>query len=140
MDRTELIPCAKCDFEDYSDCMVRHEGQWLCEDCYDGDRQADYWEEVLITLLRELPPVYSMEGTPIHQQAATLRITTPNGWDYYPVEFDGTETCFGYVVGFESEWGYFSIEEMARVGGLRWETLDNVNIYEDVAKREEKAA
>lgn len=36
-------------------------------------------------------------------------------WTWYATEFDGDDTFFGYVVGFEKEWGYFSLSELESV-------------------------
>ena len=37
-----------------------------------------------------------------------------NGWRWYVTEWDaGTGECFGLVEGFETEWGYFDLTELA---------------------------
>lgn len=42
----------------------------------------------------------------------------PTGsWTWYATEFDGDDTFFGYVVGFEKELGYFSLSELSQVRG-----------------------
>jgi hypothetical protein len=38
-----------------------------------------------------------------------------SGWTWYAFEFDGEDTFFGLVKGFETEWGYFSYGELAGV-------------------------
>ena len=35
-----------------------------------------------------------------------------NGWDWWLLEFDGTDEAFGLVEGYDDELGYFSIKEM----------------------------
>lgn len=38
-------------------------------------------------------------------------------WTWYATEFDGEDTFFGLVDGFELEWGTFSLSEMESVSG-----------------------
>lgn len=33
-------------------------------------------------------------------------------WSWYAIEFDGKDVFFGLVVGFETEFGYFSLKEL----------------------------
>ena len=35
-----------------------------------------------------------------------------SGWDWWLLEFDGTDEAFGLVEGYDDELGYFSIKEM----------------------------
>lgn len=45
--------------------------------------------------------------------------TPDSSWTWYVIEFDGEDSFFGYVVGFEKELGYFSLSELQEVrGGL----------------------
>lgn len=37
------------------------------------------------------------------------------GWVWYVIEFDGSDMAFGYVVGFESEYGYFNLSELESI-------------------------
>ena len=49
---------------------------------------------------------------------AVLKLFTPDSdWTWYVVEFDGDDTLFGLVVGFETELGYFSLSEMREARG-----------------------
>ena len=42
----------------------------------------------------------------------------PTGsWTWYATEFDGKDTFFGLVDGFELEWGSFSLSELKSVKG-----------------------
>ena len=36
-------------------------------------------------------------------------------WTWYATEYDGEDTFFGLVDGFELEWGYFSLSELKSV-------------------------
>jgi len=38
-----------------------------------------------------------------------------NSWAWYATEFDGIDTFFGFVRGFENELGYFSLRELQSV-------------------------
>jgi len=49
---------------------------------------------------------------------AVVKFFTPDsGWTWYASEFDGTDTFFGLVDGFEKELGCFSLSELASVRG-----------------------
>ena len=46
------------------------------------------------------------------------KLFTPwTNWTWYVIEFDGTDQCFGYVKGLDSEFGYFSLSELASLEG-----------------------
>lgn len=65
-----------------------------------------------------LPPIRTTDGKG-WQAVAPLKIFTPDGnWTWYPTEFDGEDTFFGLVIGFEAELGYFSLNELESVRGL----------------------
>ena len=47
-----------------------------------------------------------------------VKFFDPTGsWTWYATEFDGKDTFFGYVKGFEDEWGYFSLSELQSIKG-----------------------
>jgi len=47
-----------------------------------------------------------------------VKFFDPTGsWTWYATEFDGKDTFFGLVDGFELEWGPFSLSEMQSVKG-----------------------
>jgi len=68
-------------------------------------------------ILDTIPKLYDTTDTtdPICQ----LKLFTPdNNWAWYIIEFSIDEdTFYGYVVGLESELGYFSLEEIEDVRG-----------------------
>ncbi len=43
--------------------------------------------------------------------------TPDSNWTWYATEFDGEDTFFGLVSGFEEELGYFSLSELQSVTG-----------------------
>ena len=54
---------------------------------------------------------------------APAKLFSPyNGWRWYITEWDAeTGLCFGLVEGFETEWGYYDLTELAEVtvfGGI----------------------
>ena len=64
-----------------------------------------------------LPPLYANEeaGT---EALAVVKFFQPWGsWTWYASEFDGTDTFFGLVDGFEKELGYFSLAELSALRG-----------------------
>lgn len=67
-------------------------------------------------LRKQLPKLYSTEHTPTNEKIVITRFfSIANHWSWYPVEFDGVDTFFGFVDGWEPEWGYFSLSELAEL-------------------------
>lgn len=75
--------------------------------------------KLLTQALREqLPPLYATETTPMADKMAVVKFFTPDSnWTWYGVEFDGKDTFFGLVDGFERECGYFSLSELESIRG-----------------------
>lgn len=49
---------------------------------------------------------------------ARVKFFTPDSsWTWYASEFDGDDTLYGLVDGFELEYGYFSLSELEAVRG-----------------------
>ena len=80
-------------------------------------------------LKKQMPALYSQEQE--RDPLARVKFFTPwghgpcgSGWTWYGIEFDGMDTFFGVVDGYERELGYFSLLELEKVrgsGGLRIE-------------------
>lgn len=75
-----------------------------------------------ITLHITCPPVYSQDGKG-DEAVAYMRFFCPTlGWSWYALEHDEDKDdplgslCFGLVFGACTEFGYFSIHELARNG------------------------
>lgn len=66
---------------------------------------------------RRLPPLYSTEKQGENAVAQGKFFTPDAGWSWYPTEFDGRDSFFGLVVGFETELGYFSLSELQSIRG-----------------------
>jgi hypothetical protein len=66
-------------------------------------------------LKKALPPLYANENNP--EPKAIVKFFTPfSSWTWYATEFDGKDTFFGLVDGFEKELGYFSLSELEGMG------------------------
>ena len=64
----------------------------------------------------ELPPLGATEGE--SDPMAVVKFFTPDGqWTWYALEFDGDDTFYGLVKGFEHEIGYFSLSEPQEIRG-----------------------
>jgi hypothetical protein len=71
-----------------------------------------------ISILENIPDLYETERSlnPICQ----VKIFTPDAqWTWYIIEIskEDKSTCYGYVQGFESELGYFSLSELESIKG-----------------------
>ncbi len=70
-------------------------------------------------LIQELniPELYGTEDIPTSEKLLLLKYQEPNtGWFWYLCEYDEIDKrAFGYVIGHEREWGYFSLEEMEAI-------------------------
>jgi len=72
---------------------------------------------MLIPKNHTIPLLYSQDN--IDDPLCYIKLFTPDSsWSWYVIEIDEAgELCFGYVVGLESELGYFTISEIAEVRG-----------------------
>lgn len=65
---------------------------------------------------KRLPKPYSTEEE--KDPFAQVKFFTPDSnWTWYATEFDGDDTFFGLVDGFEMELGYFSKSELESATG-----------------------
>lgn len=65
-----------------------------------------------------LPPIYTNENVGL-QAIAPVKFFSPDShWKWYASEFDGNDSFFGLVAGFEVELGYFSLSELESVRGV----------------------
>ena len=62
-----------------------------------------------------VPILYATED--VADKILLIKYIEPNTlWEWYLIEYDPEQKlAFGYVIGFEKEWGYFSIEEMEAI-------------------------
>ena len=74
--------------------------------------------ELLPKEIREnLPELYANEEVGLAAQALVKFFTPDSNWSFYASEFDGEDIFFGLVIGFEAEFGYFSLSELESVRG-----------------------
>ncbi len=67
-------------------------------------------------IAEKLPKLYETEGVPLPEKVAHAKLFHPaSNWTWYVIEHDGNDTCFGLVVGHETEFGYFSLRELSEV-------------------------
>ena len=63
-------------------------------------------------IIKKLPPLYSQDDKGMEQIAQVKFFSITNNWRWYATEFDGEDTFFGLVAGFDVELGYFSLKEL----------------------------
>lgn len=66
---------------------------------------------------KKLPALYSQEDKGGKAVVHVKFFTPDSNWTFYASEFDGEDTFFGLVDGFEKELGYFSLKELESVRG-----------------------
>jgi hypothetical protein len=66
---------------------------------------------------KALPKLYSQDGKGDGALAVVKFFTPDSNWTWFASEFDGEDTFFGLVQGFEEELGYFSLAELQSVKG-----------------------
>jgi hypothetical protein len=64
-----------------------------------------------------LPELYANEEKGLDAIAPVKFFTPDANWTWYASEYDGRDTFFGLVSGFEVELGYFSLTELEGVRG-----------------------
>jgi Protein of unknown function (DUF2958) len=77
-------------------------------------------------ILKKIPKLYEEENVKIPEKTLWVKLFTPwTNWTWYIAEYDPeSKLAFGYVEGFENEWGYFDLselEEITGIGGLKVE-------------------
>jgi hypothetical protein len=66
----------------------------------------------------QLPVLYANEELGLAAQALVKFFTPDSNWTWYGSEYDPTsQVLFGLVIGFEAEFGYFSLEELEEIRG-----------------------
>lgn len=77
--------------------------------------------KLLTKELREkLPARYATEKLTEEETIVRCKFFTPDSsWTWYVIEFDGDDTFYGLVIGWEAELGYFSLCELESARGPR---------------------
>lgn len=69
-------------------------------------------------LAEQLPRLYANEDLGLAAQALVKFFTPDSNWTWYATEYDPENRIFfGYVIGFEDELGYFSLDELEEARG-----------------------
>lgn len=68
-------------------------------------------------LRKKLPSLYAQDKLGGDAVVYVKYFTPDSDWSFYASEFDGKDTFFGLVDGFEKELGYFSLSELESVRG-----------------------
>lgn len=68
------------------------------------------------TIRNAFPEWESTDGKPPEVIKIIAKFFDPCGsWTWYATEFDGEDTFFGMVHGWEKELGYFSLKELSEI-------------------------
>ena len=70
-------------------------------------------------LEKKFPKLYANE----HKESKDIKIIAKffcpwNQWTWFATEYDGEDTFFGYVMGYDYELGYFSLSELSSIRGF----------------------
>jgi hypothetical protein len=66
-----------------------------------------------------IPKLYETENIALPDKVAQAKFFHPvSNWTWYVIEYDGQDTCWGLVVGHETEFGYFSLRELSETLGI----------------------
>lgn len=69
-------------------------------------------------LRKKLPALGETDNKDPKEVKVIVKFFDPTGsWTWYATEFDGKDTFFGFVRGFDNELGYFSLSELESVKG-----------------------
>lgn len=67
----------------------------------------------------EIPPLYSQEYVSFEERMVHAKFFFPAGsWTWFVTEGETEDDdfrMFGFVIGFEDEWGYFSLNELKSI-------------------------
>jgi hypothetical protein len=67
---------------------------------------------------RRLPTLEATADLSMEEQVAQVKFFYPDfSWTWYGIAFDGEDTFFGLVDGFEAEFGYFTLSELLETRG-----------------------
>ena len=86
-----------------------------------------------------LPPLYTNEHQGMEATAPVKYFTPDANWTWYATEFDGEDTFFGLVSGYDVELGYFSLFELEGVRGPLGLPIERDLYYEPQTMRELQA-
>jgi hypothetical protein len=85
---------------------------------------------------QSLPELYSQEENGLDAQAKVKYFTPDSNWTWYATEFDGKDTFFGLVNGFELELGYFTLSELQQACGPKGLPIERDLFFEPKSLKE----
>ena len=70
-------------------------------------------------IAQNIPALYATERLPLAEKTVQLKWFTPwSNWTWWVIEYDPADRiAWGIVSGHETEWGYFSLDELQAVRG-----------------------
>ncbi len=83
-----------------------------------------------------LPALYANEEKGLEAPALVKFFTPDSNWTWYASEFDGKDTFFGLVSGFEVEFGYFTLSELEAARGPLGLPIERDRDFESRSLRE----
>jgi hypothetical protein len=86
----------------------------------------------------KLPPLRSGEQLGLDAVAPVKFFTPDANWTWYASEFDGEDLFFGLVIGYEIEFGYFSLSELEETRGPFNLPIERDRFYEPKTLQELK--
>ena len=75
-------------------------------------------------IAKKLPKLGTTEKQGWDAVAQVKFFSIANSWRWFATEFDGEDTFFGYVQGFDNELGYFSLSELESVKWLGIQAIE----------------
>jgi hypothetical protein len=89
-------------------------------------------------LERQMPKLYSQDGKGFDAIVYARYFHCFSNWLWLATEYDPTDKIFfGYVCGFEKEWGNFSLEEMEGIQGVERDLYFTPKPLKEVLKEEQ---
>jgi len=84
----------------------------------------------------KLPKLHSNEALGLDALAQVKFFTPDSNWTWYASEFDGEDTFFGLMSGFETKVGYFSLSELEEVQGALGLRIERDRYFKPTTLRE----
>jgi rubrerythrin len=109
------------DGKDYAHCPICDE--YISEDVVDSHIDEHENEQARESYANEYSAKFERSAGSMKIGGKTVKKIWESftGWYWYGIENQGDGTWYGYVQGFENEWGYFSEDELNSMKGQVWE-------------------
>ncbi|MFH1759915.1 MAG: DUF2958 domain-containing protein [bacterium] len=88
-------------------------------------------------IIKKLPPLYSQDGKGYDSIAYVKYFTPDSDWTWWATEYSPEERLFfGLVQGFETELGYFSLDELENSKGPMGLSIERDLYFDPVPLKE----